>query len=318
MTAPRSRCSSVASPKNRAYLVFAGLEQAIGDLLRPRFSAEQVEAIRRWPSFAGDRSVFFEALESFRFEGDVWSVPEGTVVFPGETLLRVEAPTCLRPSRSRRSCWRRSGYPDARGIEGLRGSSKPRQGTSGPSISVHVVGMDPRPGSWPPDLSYIAGFGGISHVEAARGLGIPASGYDGAFLGPGVRRPRPRRSNLRAGLPWRDDAAGRHLRHPRAGVRHAAAIEPADPGDPTSTAATRSSSLVPVLRRDPRRAGVATQVKIFSLSGDLEELEIARLVQDEAPIDAFGVGTELITSKDAPPSRSSINSSSLTASEGSS
>ena len=38
-------------PDHRAYLVFAGLEQAIGDLLKLAFSPEQIESIRRWPEF---------------------------------------------------------------------------------------------------------------------------------------------------------------------------------------------------------------------------------------------------------------------------
>ena len=81
-----------------------------------------------------------------------------------------------------------------------------------------------------------------------------------------------------------------------AGVRHAAAIEPAirairlDSGDPLELS-YQSRAILDELGRH--------EVKIFA-SGDLEEFEIARLVRNEAPIDAFGVGTELITSKDAP------------------
>ena len=79
-------------PPNRAYLVFAGLEQAIGDLLELAFSPEQIDAIRRWPVFRQIDPAVMDALAALRFEGDVWAVPEGTVVFPGETLLRVTAP----------------------------------------------------------------------------------------------------------------------------------------------------------------------------------------------------------------------------------
>src|SRR5919199_273333 len=77
-------------PANRAYLVFAGLEQAVGDLLRLGFSAEQGGAIRAWPAFSRIDPAFFDALPSLRFRGDVWAVPEGTVVFAGEPLVRVE------------------------------------------------------------------------------------------------------------------------------------------------------------------------------------------------------------------------------------
>src|SRR5262245_46393353 len=79
-------------PPHRAYLVFAGMEQAIADLLNLAFSSEQIEAIRGFPSFANVDPKFFEQLAALRFKGDVWAVPEGTVVFPGETLVRVTAP----------------------------------------------------------------------------------------------------------------------------------------------------------------------------------------------------------------------------------
>src|SRR5262249_45368682 len=79
-------------PPNRAYLVFAGLEQAIGDLLHLAFSPQQIADIRRWPVFARIDPAILDALAALRFEGDIWAVPEGTVVFPGETLVRVTAP----------------------------------------------------------------------------------------------------------------------------------------------------------------------------------------------------------------------------------
>ena len=49
-------------PPHRAYLVFAGLEQAIGDLLTLAFSPEQIDAIRRWPVFAASTPPFFGKL----------------------------------------------------------------------------------------------------------------------------------------------------------------------------------------------------------------------------------------------------------------
>src|SRR5262245_39225349 len=60
-------------PLNRAYLVFAGLEQAVGDLLRLRFSPTQVKAIGALPAFAHVDPSFFEHLGDLRFTGDVWA-----------------------------------------------------------------------------------------------------------------------------------------------------------------------------------------------------------------------------------------------------
>src|SRR3954470_8223255 len=79
-------------PPGRSYLVFAGLEQAIGDLMRLAFSRAQIEAIRALPAFRGVDPAGLEILEGIRFRGDVWAAPEGSVVFAGEPLVRVEAP----------------------------------------------------------------------------------------------------------------------------------------------------------------------------------------------------------------------------------
>lgn len=58
-------------PPGRSYLVFAGLEQALGDLLRLAFSAEQVEALRCLPNFSTVDAGFFDRLLELRFTGDV-------------------------------------------------------------------------------------------------------------------------------------------------------------------------------------------------------------------------------------------------------
>jgi nicotinate phosphoribosyltransferase len=81
-------------PPDRGYLVFAGLEQVIGDLQCLAFSGEQIDGLRSLPAFKNTPSAWFESLRTFRFRGDLWAVPEGTVVFPGEPLVRVEADLC--------------------------------------------------------------------------------------------------------------------------------------------------------------------------------------------------------------------------------
>ncbi|MEP0825300.1 MAG: nicotinate phosphoribosyltransferase, partial [Nitrososphaera sp.] len=79
-------------PKNRSYLVAAGLEQAIHYLLNMRFTEEQISYLKSTDTFSHVGEDFFEYLRNFRFTGDVWAVPEGTVLFPNEPIIRVEAP----------------------------------------------------------------------------------------------------------------------------------------------------------------------------------------------------------------------------------
>ncbi|MEK7751835.1 MAG: nicotinate phosphoribosyltransferase, partial [Acidobacteriota bacterium] len=79
-------------PRNRNYVVAAGLQQAVEYLLNLRFTGEEIDYLRGLPQFAGAEPGFFDALKRFRFTGDVYAVPEGTPVFAGEPMLMLRAP----------------------------------------------------------------------------------------------------------------------------------------------------------------------------------------------------------------------------------
>src|ERR1700678_3318718 len=79
-------------PAKRNYLVTAGLEQALEFLEHVHFAKDEISYLRRHPIFCNIRDEFFDYLEKFRFSGDVWAMPEGSLVFPGEPMLRVVAP----------------------------------------------------------------------------------------------------------------------------------------------------------------------------------------------------------------------------------
>src|SRR5205085_2542020 len=79
-------------PPERAYLIAAGLEQAIDYLASLRFTSEQIAYLREHPVFANVSHEFFDYLADLRFTGDVWAMPEGTAAFNNEPLLRVSAP----------------------------------------------------------------------------------------------------------------------------------------------------------------------------------------------------------------------------------
>jgi nicotinate phosphoribosyltransferase len=279
-------------PDRRAFLVFAGLEQAIGDLLTLAFSPDQVESIRRWPQFRHVDETVMDAIALLRFDGDVWSVPEGTVVFPGETLLRVTAPL---PQAQ----WVETHLLASLGYPTLVASKAARVVGAAAGRSLFEFGArrghGPLAGMLAARAAYIAGFTGTSHVEAARRLGIPAIGTmahswvqsfgteSEAFAT--FARIFPENTTLL--VDTYDTAAG---------VRHAAAIEPPvqairiDSGD-LAHEARQARTILDQLGR--------SSVKIIA-SGDLDEYKIAHLVGSGAPVDGFGVGTELITSRDAP------------------
>ena len=279
-------------PKGRAYLVFAGLEQAIGDLLRLRFSDAQIEAVRRMPAFAHVGPSFFDRLRTLRFEGDVWAVREGTIVFANEPLVRVEAPLW-------QAQWVETFLLASIGYPTLVASKAARVVESAAGRPVLDFGLrrghGPHAGMLAARSAYLAGCAGTSNVEAAIRLGIPASGTMAhawvqafpteaeAFAA--FARVFPENSTLL--VDTYDTLAG---------VRKAAAIEPAvravriDSGDLLDLSKKARAEL------DARDRA---SVRIVA-SGDLDERSIAELLKAGAPIDAFGVGTEMITSRDAP------------------
>src|SRR6266567_4038887 len=79
-------------PARRSYLIVAGLEQALDYLSTLRFTSDQIDYLREHPSFKNVSQEFFDYLAEFRFTGDVWAMPEGTVAFGMEPMLRITAP----------------------------------------------------------------------------------------------------------------------------------------------------------------------------------------------------------------------------------
>src|SRR4030066_1662460 len=74
--------------KNRSYLLFAGLEQVLLFLKSVKFTEEHLAYLAK----QGFDQQFLDYLRNFKFTGEVWAVPEGTIAFPCEPLIRVTAP----------------------------------------------------------------------------------------------------------------------------------------------------------------------------------------------------------------------------------
>ncbi|MEO6810398.1 MAG: nicotinate phosphoribosyltransferase, partial [Isosphaeraceae bacterium] len=156
-------------------------------------------------------------------------------------------------------------------------------------------GHGPHAGLLAARASYLAGCAGTSHVEAARRVGIPCVGtmahswvqsFETEFEAfETFARTFPEATTLLVDTYDTEE-----------GVRQAARIEP-----PVQAVRLDSGDLGELARRARRILDERDrrEVKVFA-SGDLDEWKIDRLVQGGAPIDAFGVGTELVTSRDAP------------------
>lgn len=279
-------------PADRGYLVFAGLEPALRDLLALRIDEEQIRYLRGLEMFRGVDSDWFDGLGELRFRGDVWAVPEGTVVFADEPLLRVEG--SLSEAQ-----WVESyllaalAYPTlvatkaARVVDAARGRGAFDFGmrrAHGPLAGYHAARS-----------SYLSGFEGTSHVDAARLLGIPVVG---TMAHAWIQAFGDEREAFRAfqelfpgGTTLLIDTYDT-----RRGAEIAAEVE-----GPVRAVRLDSGDLLE-LSRDVRRildAKGRPEIRILA-SGDLDEYRIEELLTAGAPIDGFGVGTELVTGGDAP------------------
>ena len=77
------------TPDKSGYAIVAGLEQIINYIKNLEFTEEDITYLRKQNKFSED---FLNYLKKFKFTGDIWAIPEGTVVFPNEPLLTVRAP----------------------------------------------------------------------------------------------------------------------------------------------------------------------------------------------------------------------------------
>jgi nicotinate phosphoribosyltransferase len=280
-------------PPHRSYLIAAGLEQALDYLANLRFSSSEIEFLRQQPVFKHVSAEFLDYLAELRFTGDVWAMPEGTAAFAMEPLLRVTAPiiqaqiveTFLLSTVNFQTL---IASKAARVVTAARGHNVTEFGTR----RAH----GPQAGLLAARAAYIGGCAGTSNVEAGRRFGIPMFGtLAHSFV---------------MAFDQEEEAFEAFLK-----VFPETATILADTYDTIAavkTLARKFGSTVPAVRLDSGDLlGLSRQVrqilddagmsktKIFA-SGDLNEYRIAELIANDAPIDAYGVGTELATSYDAP------------------
>lgn len=280
-------------PDSRAFLVAAGLDSALDYLERLAFDAEDRAWLRALPAFSRVPAEFFdEYLPQFAFTGDAWAVPEGTIVFPGEPLLRVTAP-----------------QPEAQIVETalLAAIAFPTSVATKAARILHAADGRPlidfgarRAHSLESAMAaargaYIAGFEGTSLVDAARRFGVPTSG---TMAHAWVQTFASELDAFREFDRTFADVAV-YLLDTYDTVAAARAVVDAGLRPPM---VRLDSGDLDALSRDVRRIldeGGLTSTRIFA-TGDLDEYRIADLVAARAPIDGFGVGTALTTVSDAP------------------
>ena len=279
-------------PPQRSFLVAAGLEQAVQYLQEFQFSDSEMDYLRKHPSFDTIPAAFFDYLAKLRFTGEVWAMPEGTLCFAEEPMLRITAPI-IQAQIAETYLLAMMTYQTSVATKALR--MVDAAGGRGVVEFGTRRAHGPQAGLLAARASFIAGCLGTSNVLAGYEMGIPIYGttahswtmafddeteafrrfaevygekavllvdtYDSLE---GVKKA------LRLGLPFR-------------GVR-------LDSGDVLA-----SSRAVRKLLDEGGRTDALVLV-----SGDLNEYVIRELAEHGAPIDMYGVGTDLVTSRDAP------------------
>jgi nicotinate phosphoribosyltransferase len=283
-------------PKNRAFLIAAGLEDVVGYLQSFRFSEDalaHLEATRRFD----DR--FLRFLADLRFTGEVRAVPEGTVVFPDEPLLEITAPISeaqLVETAVMNACH----------FQTVLTTKAARSVLAGRGRAIVEFGLRRTPGvdagMKAARCTFLAGAVMSSNVLAEHCYGIPATGtmahsYVVAFPREidafrAFARAFPENTTLL--IDTYDTVAAAHK-----AVQVAKEME--DWGHRLASVRLDSGDLL-TLSQEVRQildaAGLG-YVRIF-VSGGLDEQVIDELLTAGAPIDAFGVGTRMDVSADAP------------------
>jgi nicotinate phosphoribosyltransferase len=283
-------------PAQRNFLLAAGLEQALNFLETVQFTPAELEWIASHGAF---RPAFVRYLENFRFTGEVHAMPEGTIFFPNEPILRVTAPIAQAQLVESRLI-------NLLHFETLIASKAARSVLMAPGKLLVDFGLRRAHGAEAGLLaaraSYLVGFSGSATVLAAPLFGVPVFG-----------------TMAHSFVQAHDDetVAFDHFAHslPENVVL---LIDTYD----TEAAAEKVVRLAPKLARDGikikgvrldsgdlaehafkvRRIldnGGLQDATIFA-SGSVDEYVLEQLAQKKAPIDGFGIGTHMDTSADAP------------------
>jgi len=283
-------------PPSRNFLIAAGIEQALDYLERLRFTPEELAWLVKSGRFSRE---FLDSLERLRFTGDVHAMPEGTVFFPHEPILRVTAP-----------------LPQAQLVETrlinllhfqtLIASKAARLVLAAPGKFLVDFGLrrahGAEAGLFAARAAYLAGLSGSATVLSELLYDVPAYG-----------------TMAHSFIQAHDDEAEAFIHFAHAQPQNVTFL--LDTYD-TEAAAEKVVSLAPLLKqegiaikavrldsgdlgdhaRKVRRIldnGGLREVKIFA-SGNLDESVLHTLMESGAPIDGFGIGTDLVTSADAP------------------
>lgn len=285
-------------PPNRSFLVSCGLPQIVDYILNLRFEDEDIAFLKSLPLFNRVKNEFFDYLKNFKFSGNVWAMQEGEIFFAREPIIQIEAPIIEAQILE-------TYLLSVTNIESVVATKAARIVAAACSDGLQRGVIDfgtrrahgPQAGVLAARAAYAAGCAGTSNVFAGKSFGIPIYGTIAHSWVQAFDTEEESFERYHAVFPENTillvdtyDTVGcvrkiltMPLKNQLKGVR------------------LDSGNLI-ALSRKVRvmldKAGLGA-VKILA-SGNLNEYKIAELVKAKAPIDLFGVGTDMVTSRDYP------------------
>lgn len=285
-------------PFGNGFAVFAGLERIVNYINNLAFSEDDLSYLREQPEDYDE--TFLQELKNFTFKGNISAVPEGTLVFPHEPIIRVEA-TIFEAHLIETALLNFMNY------QTLIATKAARIKQVAPAETLFEFGtrraQEADAAIWGARSAYLVGFDGTSNLLAGKRFGIPTVGtHAHAWI-------MDFEDELEAFRAYADV-------HPentvllvdtydtlRSGVPHAIQIakELDNKGFKLKGIRLDSGDLAHLsikARKMLDEAGLK-DVKILA-SSDLDEHVIFELKMQGAKIDAWGIGTQLITAADNP------------------
>lgn len=278
-------------PKRNFY-VAAGIERAIKYILNLKFDDSEIEYLRSIDIFKNINPAFFDYLSNLRFSGTVRSVHEGTFVFPNEPVLEITAPiieaqileTALLSIINFETMVASKAIRVVKAAKGRAVIEFGARRAHGPGAAVAGA-----------RAACLAGCIGTSNLEAGMLYNLPVYG-----------------TVAHSFIMAHDDELTAFKDFAKTFPQHVILLIDTYDTIEGAKLATKLGNIVKGVRLDSGdllnlsrkvrkildKAGLK-QTKIMA-SGDLNECRILELMEQKAPIDMFGVGSELITSKDAP------------------
>jgi nicotinate phosphoribosyltransferase len=283
-------------PERRSFLLAAGLDDALSYLETLRFSPGEIDWLKSTKRFRGS---LIDYLAAFRFTGDVHAIPEGTVCFPNEPLVRITAPLPMAQIVETRLI-------NILHFQTMIASKAARMVLAAPGKILSDFGLRTAHGAeaglFSARASYIAGFSSAANVLAGERYGIPIVGTmahsfiqvhdDEMTAFENFARSRP--DGVILLIDTYDTEAG---------ARKVVELAPKLKADGITIRGVRiDSGDLSVMAKKVRGILDVGGLKdvIILVSGGINEDVLLKMAAAKAPIDGFGIGVNLDASIDAP------------------